>query len=158
MPFGSLWSPNHVITADDLCSILEPKTGPISRRIHRPGDTAQRFELSSGDFFGVIPTHSTPFCGHCDRLRLTANGTLLPCLFSTQGVDVRELIRRGADEDTLQEAVAQSLAKKGIGYLEEQQQNNKNSNISNNNKVTMNVGKDSTCFFSPVGEFCLWHP
>ncbi len=48
---------------------------------------------------GVIPTVTKPFCGDCDRVRLTADGQFRTCLFATDEFDLRELMRGGADDD-----------------------------------------------------------
>lgn len=61
---------------------------------------------------GVISPLSHHFCGQCNRLRLTADGKLRPCLFSDEEIDVRELLRTGADDELLREVVRQALAAK----------------------------------------------
>jgi len=58
---------------------------------------AKYFRLpGAGGTLGFITPVSEPFCSRCNRLRLSASGTLLPCLFSTDGIDVRTPIRGGA--------------------------------------------------------------
>ncbi|MDD5557069.1 MAG: GTP 3',8-cyclase MoaA [bacterium] len=60
------------------------------------GGPAVRFRYLRGEgSVGFILPRSEPFCGGCNRLRLTADGTLLPCLFSTDGVGLRDPLRRG---------------------------------------------------------------
>ena len=118
MPFGSRWSPDAAMGTDEILARLEGAFGPIAAAPHRSGDTARRYTASDGTIFGIIPTLSAPFCSHCNRVRLTADGRLMPCLFSTDGPSVRDLLRRGADGSELQALVHRSLAQKGIGFLE----------------------------------------
>ena len=48
---------------------------------------------------GLISSVTQPFCGTCDRLRLTADGALRNCLFSDREISVREMLRRGAGDE-----------------------------------------------------------
>ena len=62
-------------------------------------ETAKRWKLGGSDAeIGVIAPVSEPFCGHCNRLRLTADGKLRTCLFSIQEHDLRPLLRSGAPD------------------------------------------------------------
>jgi cyclic pyranopterin phosphate synthase len=124
MPFGSQWTPERVISEREIVASVERILGTATPDKHQPGETARIYRLGNGGSFGIIPTISEPFCGHCNRLRLTATGQLMPCLFSTTGTDVRQLIRAGASFLDLQNAVRSALAEKGIGFLEEQQGRN----------------------------------
>ena len=70
-----------------------------------------RFPGAEGTL-GVISPLSHHFCGECNRLRLTADGRLRPCLFSDEELDVRELLRSGAPDDEVREVIRQALADK----------------------------------------------
>ena len=61
---------------------------------------------------GFIEPISEPFCSGCSRLRLSASGTLLPCLFSTGGIDVRTPIRSGATQADVKRLLADAIAAK----------------------------------------------
>jgi len=61
---------------------------------------------------GFITPVSEPFCSRCNRLRLSASGILLPCLFSTDGVDLRTPIRGGATPDDIKRLLADAVAAK----------------------------------------------
>lgn len=120
MPFGSRWSPDQVIDQAEILAAIEARFGPAVPEPWPPGETARTWRLpglGQGARFGIIPTASQPFCAHCDRVRLSADGRLLPCLFATGGVDVRALLRAGAPPTALRAALAESLAGKGLGYL-----------------------------------------
>lgn len=68
---------------------------------------------------GIIPAVSEHFCGECNRLRLTADGQLRPCLLSSHEIDLRSILRSGIDDDVLGELLQKSVAAKperhGIG-------------------------------------------
>jgi cyclic pyranopterin phosphate synthase len=128
MPFGSQWTPDRVMHECDVVKAVERVLGPAIPNEQKLGETARIYTLSSGATFGIIPTISSPFCGHCNRLRLSATGQLMPCLFSNEGEDVRKLLRAKASPLALQNAVRASLAKKGIGFLEEEHGQNKRLN------------------------------
>src|SRR5256885_11923902 len=71
-----------------------------------PAAPAVRFRLTDGTVFGVIASVTAPFCGSCDRSRLTADGTWFLCLYAARGVDLREPLRRGATDDELAGLIA----------------------------------------------------
>ena len=57
---------------------------------------AERFLLPDGTTFGIIASTTQPFCGTCDRARLTADGVWLLCLYASAGTDLRRPLRVGA--------------------------------------------------------------
>lgn len=82
---------------------------------HRNGDgpaARYRFEDAPGEI-GLIGSMSTHFCSRCNRMRLTADGHLRPCLLSDDQVDVITPLRQGASDADLQALFAQALARKG---------------------------------------------
>jgi cyclic pyranopterin phosphate synthase len=76
----------------------------------RPGDgPAQRMRLAgAAGELGEISAMSSHFCATCNRLRLSAEGKLVPCLFSEQAVELLPLLRRGADDGQLTEALLEA--------------------------------------------------
>jgi GTP 3',8-cyclase len=76
-----------------------------------------RFADGAGDL-GVITSVSRPFCGDCTRARLGVDGKLYTCLFATAGVDLREPLRSGADDDTLRRIVADRWKRRDDRYSE----------------------------------------
>ena len=70
------------------------------------GEVAQRYRYRDGaGEIGVISSVTQPFCGDCTRARLSADGRLFTCLFATDGHDLRGLLRSGADDNALAEAL-----------------------------------------------------
>ncbi|MEM1944370.1 MAG: GTP 3',8-cyclase MoaA, partial [Nitrososphaerota archaeon] len=56
-----------------------------------------------------------PFCGDCDRIRLSADGKIVPCLFSRDEYDVKSLLRGGASDEEIAEFIRRSFRKKFAG-------------------------------------------
>lgn len=65
---------------------------------------------------GIIASVSRPFCGTCDRTRLTADGQLRNCLFANAETDLRALLRSGADDDTIEQAWRAAMWAKKAGH------------------------------------------
>ena len=75
---------------------LEPVSDPDSPA------PAERFRFRDGEGeIGLISTVTEPFCGTCNRLRLTADGALRNCLFTNDETTVRDVLRRGCDDARL---------------------------------------------------------
>ncbi len=84
-----------------------------------PGEVANRYRyLDGGGELGVIASVSRPFCGGCTRLRLTAEGQLHTCLFSTGGHDLRSVLRGGGNGRALTEAIRAIWAARDDRYSE----------------------------------------
>nr|WP_046319370.1 GTP 3',8-cyclase MoaA [Mycobacterium sp. UM_Kg1] len=66
--------------------------------------------------FGIIASVSRPFCGSCDRTRLTADGQIRNCLFATDESDLRALLRGGADDDAIEQAWRAAMWIKKAGH------------------------------------------
>jgi cyclic pyranopterin phosphate synthase len=77
---------------------------PLGPTYH--GEVAQRWRYRDGaGEVGFISSVTQPFCGSCTRARVSAEGRLFTCLFAAQGTDLRALIRSGADDAALEQAV-----------------------------------------------------
>jgi cyclic pyranopterin phosphate synthase len=80
---------------------------------------AQRFRYRDGaGEIGVIASVTQPFCGDCTRARISAEGKLFTCLFALRGTDLRALIRGGASDDELREAIAGVWTQRADRYSE----------------------------------------
>lgn len=108
MDAGTLngWSYEHVVSTDELiCRIndvipLEPLPPQAV------GDVARIYRYADGSGeIGFISAVSNPFCGDCNRLRLSAAGKLYTCLFARQGIDLRDRLRSGSSDDDLQSRI-----------------------------------------------------
>lgn len=104
---GGGWSPEAVVTRAEMLWRLRRALGPIEELAGRGSAPAERFRLRDGRTFGIIASVSRPFCGACDRARLTADGTLFSCLFGCDGLDLRTPLRSGASAPELARLVRQ---------------------------------------------------
>jgi cyclic pyranopterin phosphate synthase len=83
------------------------------------GEVAQRWRYADGaGELGVIASVTQPFCSTCTRARLSAEGKLFTCLFAVRGTDLRALLRSGATDDELREAVASVWSARADRYSE----------------------------------------
>ena len=76
-----------------------------------------RYRDGAGEI-GVIASVTQPFCGDCTRARLSADGRLYTCLFAVRGHDVRELLRSGASDKELEDAVTGIWSRRTDRYSE----------------------------------------
>jgi cyclic pyranopterin phosphate synthase len=99
------WSAAQVVPREEILQRLATRYGrpePLDEASSAPAD---RFRLPDGLVFGVISSTTAPFCGACDRSRLTADGMWYLCLYARLGLDLRALLRGGAPRQELREAI-----------------------------------------------------
>ena len=93
------WRLDEVVTADEILSTVSSEFPLEPMPPTKPGEVAERYRYADGaGEIGVIASVSRPFCGTCDRARLSADGQLYTCLFATRGHDLRSLLRGGASD------------------------------------------------------------
>ncbi|MFD8011717.1 GTP 3',8-cyclase MoaA [Streptomyces sp. NPDC058955] len=110
------WDRDRMVTAAEVLDRLGEHYDlkPVERRNNAP---AEEWRIDGTDArVGVIASVTRPFCGACDRVRLTADGQLRNCLFATDESDLRALLRDGADDAALEAAWRASLAGKRPGH------------------------------------------
>ena len=111
---GSRWNRQQVVTEADVLEQIG-RLGAVTAMATANGPASYYRIAGHSQKIGVIPTVSRPFCGDCDRLRLTASGELFACLFSAQGADLRSTLR-GGDNAQLIEMVRRCVWQKDEGY------------------------------------------
>ena len=113
---GNTWENGAVVGQDEIVAAIHA-VHPVDPVV-RGSAPAERFVYRDGQGeVGVIASVTRPFCGSCDRIRLTADGQLRSCLFSVDEVDLRALLRSGASDDDLAVAVRACVADKWAGHL-----------------------------------------
>lgn len=113
------WSMERVVPAAEILERIDaefPLEGP-----HRPAgahpEPAERFRYRDGiGDVGVIASVTAPFCGSCDRVRVTAEGKFRTCLFAVDEVDLRGVMRGGGTDDDLAAAIQAAVAAKWAGH------------------------------------------
>jgi cyclic pyranopterin phosphate synthase len=95
------WSPERVMPRDDILRRLAAHYGTIEPIEETAWAPADRFRLPDGTVFGIIASTTSPFCGTCDRARLTADGVWFTCLYAAGGLDLRKPLREGATAESI---------------------------------------------------------
>ena len=80
---------------------------------------AERYYLTDGTSFGIIASTTEPFCRTCDRSRLTADGMWYRCRYAATGMSLRDLMRAGASDDELAEAIRRGWSQRSDRGAEE---------------------------------------
>ena len=110
------WDRTIMVTADEIQSMLASKheLTPVPDRGSSP---AEEFLVDGGPAtVGIIASVSRPFCGSCDRVRLTADGQIRNCLFAREESDLRAALRSGADDEEVGRRIRVSIAGKKAGH------------------------------------------
>jgi cyclic pyranopterin phosphate synthase len=114
------WKRAEMVTADEIFQLLSQEftLSPDTERL-RGAAPAETFVVDGGPArVGVIASVTRPFCGSCDRVRLTADGQVRNCLFAREESDLRSLLRSGASDSEIasrwRAAVAVKLPGHGI--------------------------------------------
>ncbi|NOY30259.1 MAG: GTP 3',8-cyclase MoaA [Planctomycetes bacterium] len=121
------WKEEKVLSGESMRRILEKAIGPLEPvQRNDPSQPAVDYQFADGKGrIGFINPVSEPFCDKCNRLRLTAEGQVQNCLFSSEGWDARALLRGNATDADLCQLVRDCVAAKqpahGIGEVDFQQ-------------------------------------
>jgi GTP 3',8-cyclase len=106
MPLDSAraWVKEMVVPGREILERLQRSFPLKAIPSNNPSETARRWSFADGrGEIGIIAPVSEPFCGHCNRIRLTADGKIRTCLFSVAEHDLRPVLRDGASDDELGE-------------------------------------------------------
>ncbi|MGH9055773.1 MAG: GTP 3',8-cyclase MoaA [Acidimicrobiales bacterium] len=116
---GGEWAGDRVVPSSEVIAAIDavwPLVAPDGG-LARDSAPAESYRYADGaGRVGVIASVTRPFCGSCDRIRLTAEGQLRNCLFSVRETDVRSLLRGGASDDDLAEAIEAEVGRKWAGH------------------------------------------
>jgi cyclic pyranopterin phosphate synthase len=112
------WQEDQVLSGQEIRDRLEEALGPLLPAPRTdPSQPAMDFVFADGKGqIGFINPVSQPFCGDCNRLRITAEGKLRNCLFSMVEWDARDVMRRGGTDQQLADLVRQCVAAKKPGH------------------------------------------
>jgi cyclic pyranopterin phosphate synthase len=111
------WSRAEMVTADEIFAHLEREFALTPVDEPRGSAPAELFHVDGGPAtVGVIASVTRPFCGDCDRVRLTADGQVRNCLFAREESDLRAALRAGASDDELAERWVVAMRGKRAGH------------------------------------------
>lgn len=110
------WSPEQVLTGEEIRAAID-EMHPLEPEPREPHATARVYRFADGrGRIGFINPVSEPFCGDCNRIRMTADGKLRTCLFSLNETDVRGPMRAGASDDDLEQLLRDAVWRKELKH------------------------------------------
>jgi cyclic pyranopterin phosphate synthase len=110
------WSSDQVLTGEEIRAAIHA-VYPLEPEPREPSATARVYRFADGNGkIGFINPVSEPFCGDCNRIRLTAEGLLRTCLFSLNETDLRGPIRAGADDGELERIIRSAVWRKELKH------------------------------------------
>jgi GTP 3',8-cyclase len=115
MPLDSsrTWLKDLVVPGREILERLKQRFDLVPIESPNKAETARRWRIAGTDAeVGMIAPVTEPFCGHCNRLRLTADGKLRTCLFSLHEHDLKGPMRAGASDDDLRERLREAVLQK----------------------------------------------
>jgi cyclic pyranopterin phosphate synthase len=115
---GHRWSRQLLVSGREVVEKITRRHKLIPLERETPSQTALRYAFADGapGEIGIIAPITMPFCGHCSRLRLTADGNLRTCLFSLVDYNIRDRIRCGASRNQLAQFMIETVLKKEEGH------------------------------------------
>lgn len=109
------WTKAKVVPAEEIVEAIDA-VYPLEP-IVRGTEPAERFRFADGKGeIGVIASVTRPFCGDCDRVRLTAEGSFRTCLFAIDEFDMRTHLRNGSSDAELVKAIESAVGTKWAGH------------------------------------------
>jgi cyclic pyranopterin phosphate synthase len=115
---GDVWSRQLLVPGADIRRALDAWKGLEPLDPSHDAETAERFRFADGvGEIGIISPVTRPFCGACNRARLTADGKLRTCLFSLSEVDLKGPLREGADDEAMISLIRGAWGRKEPGHL-----------------------------------------
>jgi cyclic pyranopterin phosphate synthase len=113
------WRLDDVVPAAEIAAAVDAELPIEPAEPNYRGEVARRWRYrDGGGEIGVIASVTQPFCGDCTRARLSAEGRLYTCLFGLRGHDLRALLRSGASDEELAEAIGRIWGRRADRYSE----------------------------------------
>ncbi|MCS1407552.1 MAG: GTP 3',8-cyclase 2 [Verrucomicrobia subdivision 3 bacterium] len=119
MPLDSskAWQNEHVFSGNKILARLQKKFDLTPTQSANASETAKRWQINGAKGeVGIIAPVTEPFCGHCNRLRLTSDGQIRTCLFSLHEHDLKPLLRGKASDEDIAAHLQSIVYKKEAGH------------------------------------------
>ncbi len=110
-----IWTNDQVMTQTEILNCLSGEFDLVPLERTSAPATRWRYADGTGEI-GIVASVSQSFCESCDRVRITADGQFRNCLFATEETDVRALLRSGASDDDIADALQRSVTSKWAGH------------------------------------------
>ena len=118
LDFHHGWSREKLVPASEIVAEIDSVFPLEPAQVTDPSAPATLYRYrDGGGTVGVIASVTRPFCGHCDRIRLTADGQIRTCLFSLKEYDFRAAMRGGASDAEIAELLRAAVLRKEPGHL-----------------------------------------
>ena len=118
------WRMDDVVPAAEIIKMINAEIPLKPLSPNYPGEVAERWRYKDGSGeIGVVASVTQAFCRTCNRARLSAEGKLYTCLFAVKGHGFRDLMRGGASDDEISQAIARVWGKRGDRYSELRSEN-----------------------------------
>jgi len=115
---GEVWTRDLLVPGAEIRDTLDAWKGLVPLDPSHSAETAERFRFADGrGEIGVIAPVTRPFCGACNRARVTADGKLRTCLFSLCEIDLKTPLRAGATDEELLRLITGAWGAKEAGHL-----------------------------------------
>jgi GTP 3',8-cyclase len=111
---GHEWSSKDVFSGKEIRERINERFPLVRVEVERGSETSSRYRFADGapGEIGIIAPVTEPFCGACSRIRLTADGQIRTCLFSTVEHSLRDVVRSGSTRDEIIEYIQSVILKK----------------------------------------------
>jgi GTP 3',8-cyclase len=114
------WEMQDVVSADEIVARIDSALPLEQVEANYHGEVARRYRYrDGGGEIGLITSVTQPFCGVCNRMRLSADGKIYTCLFATNGTDLRGPMCDGASDDDLEQIVRATWGKRIDRYSQQ---------------------------------------
>ena len=140
MDVGTLnnWKQDQVVSSSELLKNISKKWNLIPIENNYIGEVASRYSYEDGQGeIGFISSVTKPFCGDCNRARISADGSIYTCLFSSKGMNIRSLMRGGASDNDLMNVCQNIWRSRTDRYSELRKSNTKKNKPSRVEMYTM---------------------
>lgn len=111
---GHEWARADVVSGQEIRDRISERFPLVKLAVNRGSETSARYRFADGapGEIGIIAPVTEPFCGACSRIRLTADGQIRTCLFSTVEYSLRDVVRSGATRDEIVDFIESVILKK----------------------------------------------
>lgn len=109
------WTMDQVVPAAETVATIGAEW-PLEPVVHGSEPATRHRYVDGKGEIGVIPSVTAPFCGDCDRVRVTAEGQFRTCLFATDEFDLRSILRGGGSDDDLAAEIVRAVGTKWAGH------------------------------------------
>jgi cyclic pyranopterin phosphate synthase len=113
-----IWAPDLVFSKKEMIERISRNVKELIPLHNDPAEPAMLYSFADGKgTVGFIPSMTEPFCSNCDRIRITADGRFLGCLFENPGFDLKSLLRGGKSDQEIAKYILECLKKKPEGVV-----------------------------------------